>query len=147
MSPGDGTIWQNPVANQQQIQQTQEQIASEWELNGGEAMTCQELLALSGALSAALPTGQIALDSFFHSLTKGIANRNHTAAEDAFAGWPEDDFTCCQVCVNYSIDSSLPLKLWIQNISAKNEIISKNIRCTLFSILIGILSRNYLVVF
>lgn len=34
-------------------------------------MTCQELLALSGALSAALPTGQLALDSFLTSLTKG----------------------------------------------------------------------------
>lgn len=44
-------------------------------------MTCQELLALSGALSAALPTGQIALDSFFSSLTKGklplVYNRRH----------------------------------------------------------------------
>lgn len=36
-----------------------------------EAMTCQELLALSGVLSAALPTGQLALDSFFNSLSKG----------------------------------------------------------------------------
>ncbi|XP_054283279.1 voltage-dependent T-type calcium channel subunit alpha-1G-like [Macrosteles quadrilineatus] len=37
-----------------------------------EAMTCQELLALSGALSAALPTGQLALDSLFNSLSKGV---------------------------------------------------------------------------
>ncbi|KAJ8871530.1 hypothetical protein PR048_027852, partial [Dryococelus australis] len=36
-----------------------------------EAMTCQELLALSGALSAALPTGQLGLGSFFSSLSKG----------------------------------------------------------------------------
>lgn len=42
------------------------------EFGGNEAMTCQELLALSGALSAALPTGQLALDSFLNSLTKGI---------------------------------------------------------------------------
>lgn len=42
------------------------------ELVGSEAMTCQELLALSGALSAALPTGQLALDSFLNSLTKGM---------------------------------------------------------------------------
>lgn len=41
------------------------------ELGTNEAMTCQELLALSGALSAALPTGQLALDSFLNSLTKG----------------------------------------------------------------------------
>lgn len=35
-------------------------------------MTCQELLALSGALSAALPTGQLALDSLFTSLSQSI---------------------------------------------------------------------------
>ncbi len=35
-------------------------------------MTCQELLALSGALSAALPTGQLALDSLFTSLSQTI---------------------------------------------------------------------------
>jgi len=45
-------------------------------------MTCQELLALSGALSAALPT-QLALDSshvhsFFSSLSKG--DRRHESA-------------------------------------------------------------------
>jgi hypothetical protein len=38
---------------------------------GTEAMTCQELLALSGALSAALPTGQLGLGSFFSSFRKG----------------------------------------------------------------------------
>lgn len=38
-------------------------------------MSCQELLALSGALSAALPTGQVALDTFFEELTKGISKR------------------------------------------------------------------------
>jgi hypothetical protein len=38
---------------------------------GTETMTCQELLALSGALSAALPTGQLGLGSFFSSLSKG----------------------------------------------------------------------------
>lgn len=41
----------------------------------GGTMSCQELLALSGALSAALPTGQVALDSFFEELSKGISKR------------------------------------------------------------------------
>lgn len=69
---GDGNIWQISNLPNQQLLQTQQQIVNECcELNNGEAMTCQELLALSGALSAALPTGQIALDSFFSSLTKG----------------------------------------------------------------------------
>lgn len=40
----------------------------------GEALTCQELLAL-GAINAALPTGQVVLDSFFDSLSKGMNNR------------------------------------------------------------------------
>lgn len=35
-------------------------------------MTCQELLAISGAMSAALPTGQLALDSLFSTLTQSI---------------------------------------------------------------------------
>lgn len=44
-----------------------------------EAMTCQELLALSGALSAALPTGQLALDSLFTSLSKGVLESHFTS--------------------------------------------------------------------
>ncbi|KAF6199055.1 hypothetical protein GE061_007080 [Apolygus lucorum] len=43
-----------------------------------QVMTCQELLALSGALSAALPTGQLALDSLFRSLSKGVLHRHFT---------------------------------------------------------------------
>ncbi|XP_064071851.1 voltage-dependent T-type calcium channel subunit alpha-1G-like isoform X2 [Vanessa tameamea] len=60
----------------------------------GGTMSCQELLALSGALSAALPTGQVALDSFFEELTKGISKR---AGEDKLdAKIVEiDDFSCC----------------------------------------------------
>lgn len=55
------------------IQMQQPSITECPDLHLGEAaMTCQELLALSGALSAALPTGQIALDSFFNSLSKVI---------------------------------------------------------------------------
>lgn len=34
-------------------------------------MSCQELLALSGAFSAALPTGQLALDSFLNTFKNG----------------------------------------------------------------------------
>lgn len=65
-------------------------------------MTCQELLALSGALSAALPTGQMALDSFFDSLTKGITKRSAAPAtrEPQIASPTHqfadaDDFSCC----------------------------------------------------
>ncbi|XP_049799603.1 voltage-dependent T-type calcium channel subunit alpha-1G [Schistocerca nitens] len=48
-----------------------------------EAMTCQELLALSGALSAALPTGQLALDSFFSSLSKGPGGGEPLCCQEA----------------------------------------------------------------
>ncbi|XP_066907873.1 voltage-dependent T-type calcium channel subunit alpha-1G isoform X3 [Halyomorpha halys] len=52
---------------------------------GTEAMTCQELLALSGALSAALPTGQPALDSLFNSLSKGVLQPHFTWADTELA--------------------------------------------------------------
>lgn len=48
-------------------------------------MTCQELLALSGALSAALPTGQPALDSLFNSLSKGVLQPHFTWADTELA--------------------------------------------------------------
>lgn len=57
-----------------------------------EAMTCQELLAFSGAISAALPTGQLALESLFNSLTKGVQERN-----DSSQRWLEPDTcSCCE---------------------------------------------------
>ncbi|XP_041977978.1 voltage-dependent T-type calcium channel subunit alpha-1G [Aricia agestis] len=60
----------------------------------GGTMSCQELLALSGALSAALPTGQVALDSFFEELTKGISKR--AGDEKVETKVVEiDDFSCC----------------------------------------------------
>ncbi|RVE51646.1 hypothetical protein evm_003778, partial [Chilo suppressalis] len=60
----------------------------------GGTMSCQELLALSGALSAALPTGQVALDSFFEELTKGISKRAGDEKNDAKA-IDIEDFSCC----------------------------------------------------
>lgn len=57
-------------------------------------MTCQELLAL-GAINAALPTGQIALDTILDSLSKGISNRPKNG-EDIYLQLPDDDFSCCQ---------------------------------------------------
>ncbi|XP_026724837.1 voltage-dependent T-type calcium channel subunit alpha-1G-like isoform X5 [Trichoplusia ni] len=60
----------------------------------GGTMSCQELLALSGALSAALPTGQVALDTFFEELTKGISKR--AGEEKADTRIVEiEDFSCC----------------------------------------------------
>lgn len=79
---GDGNIWQiTGPANPQQMLETKQQIAQECsDLMNGEALTCQELLAL-GAINAALPTGQVVLDSFFDSLSKGMNNRQKTGDE------------------------------------------------------------------
>ncbi|XP_026324776.1 voltage-dependent T-type calcium channel subunit alpha-1G [Hyposmocoma kahamanoa] len=60
----------------------------------GGTMSCQELLALSGALSAALPTGQVALDSFFEELTKGISKRAGEEKADS-KNVEIEDFSCC----------------------------------------------------
>ncbi|XP_076629158.1 ca[2+]-channel protein alpha[[1]] subunit T isoform X2 [Colletes latitarsis] len=84
---GDGNVWSSPLADHIQMQA---------ELGGSEAMTCQELLALSGALSAALPTGQLALDSFLNSLTKGIRDR-HITLEDR-TQWLATDIDNCSCC-------------------------------------------------
>lgn len=96
VNSGDGNIWQQtPMINQHQ------QIAQECnELLNGEPLTCQELLAL-GAINAALPTGQIVLDTFFNSLSKGITNRQHNKTtttngdEIYIQQLPDDDFSCC----------------------------------------------------
>ncbi|XP_031353487.1 voltage-dependent T-type calcium channel subunit alpha-1G isoform X1 [Photinus pyralis] len=87
---GDGNIWQ--ISS---LPTPQQQITSECcELLNGEAMTCQELLAL-GAINAALPTGQISLDTFLGTLSKGLNNRSNV--EDMYLQQlPEDNFSCCQ---------------------------------------------------
>ncbi|XP_038212095.1 voltage-dependent T-type calcium channel subunit alpha-1G-like [Zerene cesonia] len=87
----------NNVCSSEKMTQTEFELpaeSAEERAAAGGAMSCQELLALSGALSAALPTGQVALDSFFEELTKGISKR---AADDK----PDtkvveiEDFSCC----------------------------------------------------
>ncbi|CAG9774112.1 unnamed protein product [Ceutorhynchus assimilis] len=87
---GDGNIWQI-TGPQQQMFETKQQLAQECsDLMNGEALTCQELLAL-GAINAALPTGQVVLDSFFDSLSKGMNRQKHN--EEYYTN--EEDFSCC----------------------------------------------------
>lgn len=97
MVKGDGNIWQiSSIPNQQQILQTQQQVTQDYcDLINGEAMTCQELLAL-GAINAALPTGQIALDTFFNTLTKGMCNRTKVNEDIYQQNANDDDYSCCQ---------------------------------------------------
>lgn len=62
------------------------------ELNLTDAMTCQELLALSVAFSAALPTGQTTLDSFYSTLTR---NNNNTCNNNNNEFTQAEDYSCC----------------------------------------------------
>ncbi|KAG5311873.1 CAC1G protein, partial [Pseudoatta argentina] len=101
---GDGNVWSSPLPDHAQMQA---------ELGGNEAMTCQELLALSGALSAALPTGQLALDSFLNSLTKGksmnvlgITDR-HITLEDR-TQWLTSDVDNCSCCYELQAGEQWP---------------------------------------
>lgn len=63
------------------------------DLNLTDAMTCQELLALSVAFSAALPTGQTTLDSFYSTLARnnnsGCNNNNNNEFTQM------EDYSCC----------------------------------------------------
>ncbi|XP_030763174.1 voltage-dependent T-type calcium channel subunit alpha-1G-like isoform X1 [Sitophilus oryzae] len=116
---GDGNIWQiTTPTNPQQMLETKQQIAQECnDLMNGEAMTCQELLAL-GAINAALPTGQIVLDSFFDSLSKGMNNRQKNNEEYSVAHVVgEEDFSCC-------------IDLWHCESEYKNETRSKFYICS-----------------
>jgi voltage-dependent calcium channel T type alpha-1G len=64
------------------------------ELNLTDAMTCQELLALSVAFSAALPTGQTTLDSFYSTLTRHNNNNcNNNNNNHEFTQL--EDYSCC----------------------------------------------------
>lgn len=97
-------------------------------------MTCQELLAL-GAINAALPTGQIPLDTFFNSLTKGMCNRTKTSEDLYQQNLQDDDYSCCQ-------------DMWHCESEYKN---AKRSKCYIFSCLLikGVLRtlsilRNYI---
>lgn len=95
-------------------------------------MTCQELLAL-GAINAALPTGQIALDTILNSLSKGISNRPKNG-EEIYVQLPDDDFSCCQ-------------EMW--NTDSENKNVERSrfvmIVCTVFKRFFGFFSllRRY----
>lgn len=68
-------------------------------------MTCQELLAFSVAFSAALPTGQTTLESFYSTLTKPDINNSQqqqqtTGGDKQITLCPNpnhyyQDFSCC----------------------------------------------------
>ncbi|CAH0564653.1 unnamed protein product [Brassicogethes aeneus] len=132
---GDGNIWQiSQTPNKEQILQAQQQIAQDCnDLLNGEALTCQELLAL-GAINATLPTGQIVLDTFFNSLSKGI-NHRRNEEEMYVQQISDDDFSCCQ-------------DMWHMDTEYKTEKRSKLyvITCTIFKRTLNVfkLFRKYI---
>lgn len=58
------------------------------DLNFNDTMTCQELLAFSVAFSAALPTNQNTLDSFYTSLAQHDTNRTNATNKTILAQDP-----------------------------------------------------------
>jgi voltage-dependent calcium channel T type alpha-1G len=74
-------------------------------------MTCQELLALSVAFSAALPTGQTTLDSFYSTLTRhnnnSSCNNNNNNNEFNTATTMQsaiEDYACCYELYQQNFD-------------------------------------------
>lgn len=63
------------------------------DLGLNETMTCQELLAFSVAFSAALPTSQTTLESFYTSLARNDNNPPEKLVQNT-ANYYED-FSCC----------------------------------------------------
>lgn len=63
------------------------------DLGLNETMTCQELLAFSVAFSAALPTSQTTLESFYTSLARNENNPPEKPVPNT-ANYYED-FSCC----------------------------------------------------
>lgn len=67
---GDGNIWQVNLGQNLCSHTLSNMLTDCSDLNFNDAMTCQELLAFSVAFSAALPTSQNTLESFYSSLTR-----------------------------------------------------------------------------
>lgn len=63
------------------------------DLGLNETMTCQELLAFSVAFSAALPTSQTTLESFYTSLARNENNQPEKPIQNPTNYY--DDFSCC----------------------------------------------------
>lgn len=63
------------------------------DLGLNETMTCQELLAFSVAFSAALPTSQTTLESFYTSLARNDNNPPEKPVQNTTNYY--EDFSCC----------------------------------------------------
>jgi len=89
-------------------------LTNNLDLNLTDAMTCQELLALSVAFSAALPTGQTTLDSFYSTLTTrnqapvppvvAAAAANATCNNNNNEFTALEDYSCCYELYQQNFD-------------------------------------------
>ncbi|XP_055600094.1 voltage-dependent T-type calcium channel subunit alpha-1G isoform X2 [Uranotaenia lowii] len=120
----EGGIWQ--VNLPQSIHAMTNVFNDYSELCLTDAMTCQELLAFSVAFSAALPTGQTTLESFYSTLTRNRSNDIDKCNDEANAMSP--------ILHNYN-DENLPQKSSImvskcsQNSSAVNNLNNDEFSC------------------
>ncbi|XP_037028717.1 voltage-dependent T-type calcium channel subunit alpha-1G isoform X5 [Bradysia coprophila] len=91
---GDGNIWQVNLPQQNVNSQTLSNVFADCsDLGLNETMTCQELLAFSVAFSAALPTSQTTLESFYTSLARNDTGQQDKPVQNT-ANYYED-FSCC----------------------------------------------------
>lgn len=76
------------------------------ELSLNDAMTCQELLAFSVAFSAALPTGQSTLESFYSSLTHQHNHQPATTQANLVRSNSRylEDYSCCYDLYQNALD-------------------------------------------
>ncbi|CRK92625.1 CLUMA_CG006168, isoform A [Clunio marinus] len=99
---GEG-IWQVNLPLNNSINSVTNNLNEFADLNLTEAMTCQELLALSVAFSAALPTGQTTLDSFYSSLTRN--NNNNCSNNNNNNEFNQiEDYSCCYELYQQNFD-------------------------------------------
>lgn len=98
-------------------------------------MTCQELLAFSVAFSAALPTSQTTLESFYTTLAKqNDPTKNTTASTAAHAGGQNvcspiaagyyEDYACC-----FDLYQNAALNDTLDDIKPRNKFYESFITC------------------
>lgn len=94
---GDGNIWQVNLGQNMCSHTLSNMLTDCSDLNFNDAMTCQELLAFSVAFSAALPTSQNTLESFYSSLARSdppaLENYSANAASSSGGGIAAVDTT------------------------------------------------------
>ncbi|XP_070508041.1 voltage-dependent T-type calcium channel subunit alpha-1G isoform X8 [Chironomus tepperi] len=104
---GEGGIWQVNLPHNNTINSVTNNLNDYSDLNLTDAMTCQELLALSVAFSAALPTGQTTLDSFYSTLTRNNNNNhnnNNNINNDFTPTTQVEDYSCCYELYQQNFD-------------------------------------------